>query len=268
MNGWRSFMWAFAVGLDAQAKIDWLEAQLRTIVSGLKLDEFKFEVCGRQVEDPQTLAEASLPIRLSVAAQDKAELAKFVSGYASFALGGIPAFHGDGGGPPEMRVEFWPGLIDQREVHQQVVLEDGRVLDVALPPLKAFKRPPPKAPRASGASPAQGSTRRAPLGDILYARSGDKGADANLGIWCRDAIAWPWVQANLNAESLRRLLGVRQDVAIEVHEMENVRGLMIVMKGYFGASGSGNIGLDPIGKGVGEFLRARVADIPAELLPA
>jgi hypothetical protein len=48
--------------------------------------------------------------------------------------------------------------------------------------------------------------------------------------------------------------------------LPNVRGLMIVLKGYFGASGSGNIALDPIGKGIGEFLRARMVDLPAELL--
>jgi hypothetical protein len=41
-----------------------------------------------------------------------------------------------------------------------------------------------------------------------------------------------------------------------------------VLKGYFGPSGSGNIALDPIGKGLGEFLRARLVDVPVELLEA
>jgi hypothetical protein len=51
-----------------------------------------------------------------------------------------------------------------------------------------------------------------------------------------------------------------------VHELPNVAGLLFVLKGYFGASGSGNIALDPIGKGIGEFLRARLVEAPVELL--
>jgi hypothetical protein len=266
-NGWRCSLWAFAVGLEVEEKLDWLDLQMRSVAEALKLEEYRFEPCGQAVIDPQTEAEASAPVRISAWAQDRADIAKFLEGYASFALGGIPGFHGDGTKGPEMRVDFWPGLVAQAEVRQQVVLDDGRVLDIELPPTAPLG-PAPRAPASAEADgPAlSGETRRAALGELIYARSGDKGADANLGVWCREPGAYGWVKGQLTAERVRKLLALRQDVGVEVHELPNVRGLLFVLKGYFGASGSGNIALDPIGKGIGEFLRARLVDAPVELL--
>ncbi|WP_157218137.1 acyclic terpene utilization AtuA family protein [Flavisphingomonas formosensis] len=268
-NGWRFALWAFAIGLDVQAKIDWLELQMRSLVDTLALDDYRFEPCGQAAVDPQSEAAASVPIRLAAAAQDKAELGKFVEGYASFALGGIPGFHGDGGGGPEMRVDFWPGLASQEIVRQQVVMGDGRTFDAPHPPMRPYLTDPAAAPAArTPGRLASGETRRIPLGALVYARSGDKGANANLGIWCRDEASWEWVRDALDAETVARLLGLRQDIVVERHELPNVRGLLFVLRGYFGDSGSGNIGLDPIGKGIGEFLRARHVDVPVALIPA
>ena len=267
LNGWRCSLWAFAVGLDVTRKLDWLDLQMRSLVDALNLEEYRFEPCGQVVEDPKTEAEASLPVRIAAWAQDKADIVKFMEGYASFALGGIPGFHGDGTKGPERRVDFWPGLVAQSEVRQQVVLDDGRTLDIPLPPTAPLRKDAPSPSAAAGEGPVlSGETRRAPLGELTYARSGDKGADANLGLWCRDPAAWTWLRTAMTGETVGRLLGLRQDVKVEVHELPNVQGLLFVLKGYFGASGSGNIALDPIGKGIGEFLRARHVDVPVELL--
>jgi len=265
-NGWRQSLWAFAIGLEVQEKIDWLERQMRSLVDGLALDDYRFEPCGLAADDPASEAAASVPIRLAAAAQDKAELGRFVEGYASFALGGIPGFHGDGGGGPDMRVDFWPGLASQSLVEQRVVMDDGRELNVSRPPMQPF-RPAAAAPAAAPARRAWGGERRTvPLGSLVFARSGDKGANANLGIWCRDAASWDWVRDTLDAATVGRLLGLRQDMTVERHELPNVKGLLFVLRRYFGESGSGNIGLDPIGKGIGEFLRARHVEVPAALV--
>jgi len=264
-NGWRFALWAFAIGLEVQEKIDWLERQMQSLVETLALDEYRFEPGGQAADDPASEAAASVPIRLAAAAQDKAELGKFVEGYASFALGGIPGFHGDGGGGPEMRVDFWPGLASQSLVEQQVVMDDGTVLAVPRPPMRPYV-PAAVTPSGTAGRTWNGETRRVPLGSLVFARSGDKGANANLGVWCRDAASWDWVRDTLDAEAVGRLLGLRQDVIVERHELPNVKGLLFVLRRYFGESGSGNIGLDPIGKGIGEFLRARHVEVPAELV--
>ena len=48
--------------------------------------------------------------------------------------------------------------------------------------------------------------------------------------------------------------------------MSNIGGVYFVLKNYFGVSGTSNIGLDQIGKGLGEFLRARIVDVPVQFL--
>jgi hypothetical protein len=267
-NGWRCSLWAFAVGLEVEQKLDWLDLQMRSIADSLKtLEEYRYEPCGGPVADPQTEAAASVPVRIAAWAQDKADIARFLEGYASFALGGIPGFHGDGTKGPELRVDFWPGLVAQSEVRQQVVFDDGRVLEIPLPPMAPLG-PAPVQPKAAPAPAAFGPTRKVPLGDVVLARSGDKGGDASLGVWCRDPAAWAWVRTYLTGERVSRLMSLRQDVVVETHEMPNLGGVLFVLKGYFGPSGSGNIALDPIGKGLGEFLRARLVDVPVELLEA
>src|SRR5262249_8483140 len=53
---------------------------------------------------------------------------------------------------------------------------------------------------------AAGPTRRAPLGAVLGARSGDKGGTANLGVWARSDAAYQWLVHTLTTQALRTLL--------------------------------------------------------------
>jgi len=113
-------------------------------------------------------------------------------------------------------------------------------------------------------------TRRVALGQVAYARTGDKGANASLGVWtpAARAGAYPWLAGYLTGERLRDLLGLGADVAIERYEMPRLHGVSFVLRGYFGTSGSANLDLDQIGKSLGEFLRARHVDVPVAFLPA
>ncbi|WP_439649114.1 AtuA-related protein [Kribbella steppae] len=45
----------------------------------------------------------------------------------------------------------------------------------------------------------------ASLGELVHARAGDKGGDANLGVWVREAEAWDWLQSTLTVEEPRAL---------------------------------------------------------------
>jgi hypothetical protein len=59
---------------------------------------------------------------------------------------------------------------------------------------------------------------------------------------------------------------LKEDVRVDVFALPNIAGQLYVLRGHFGRSGTGNIALDQIGKGLGEFLRACLADIPVSLL--
>ena len=46
----------------------------------------------------------------------------------------------------------------------------------------------------------------APLGKIMGARSGDKGGNANLGVWVKTDDAYKWLDGFLTVDKLRELM--------------------------------------------------------------
>ncbi|WP_205661123.1 acyclic terpene utilization AtuA family protein [Amycolatopsis vastitatis] len=268
-RGYRGATWLFPTGLDVDAKIDVLKAQAERARQDHPVDELHFFVCGQPVPDPKDQWQATVAVQVSAAAADQQTVSGFLNQFCSYGLGSIPGFYIDMtqmysmGGQP--RIDYWPGLVRQADLHHQVHLPDGRVLDIAPPPGTVVFPGQPETPSSPAAS--FGPTRTVPFGQIVYARTGDKGANANLGVWARTEAAWPWLAAFLTADRLRELLNCPEDVAIERYEQPNLHGISFVLGGYFPPSGSANLALDQIGKSLGEFLRARHVDVPTALLP-
>ncbi|MHB1596654.1 MAG: AtuA-related protein, partial [Streptosporangiaceae bacterium] len=119
-------------------------------------------------------------------------------------------------------------------------------------------------------APAAGGppTRRAPLGLVAGARSGDKGGNANLGVWTRDPAAFAWLDAYLTADRLAELVPGTAGLPIERYRLPNLLALNFVIVGLLGRGVAASTRLDPQAKALGEELRAAVADIPEHLLPA
>ncbi|WP_425264424.1 AtuA-related protein, partial [Streptomyces atriruber] len=109
-------------------------------------------------------------------------------------------------------------------------------------------------------------TRRAPLGLVAGARSGDKGGDANVGVWVRSDDAWRWLAHELTVERLRELLPEAADLRVSRHDLPNLRALNFVVEGLLGEGVAAQARFDPQAKGLGEWLRARHLDIPEVLL--
>jgi hypothetical protein len=120
---------------------------------------------------------------------------------------------------------------------------------------------------AVAAAPAGAATVRAPLGRVAGARSGDKGGNANLGVWARTDAAYAWLATFLTTGKLAELLPETAPLPVDRYELPNVRALNFVIAGLLGEGVAASTRLDPQAKSLGEWLRARVVDIPAELLP-
>jgi NAD(P)H-hydrate repair Nnr-like enzyme with NAD(P)H-hydrate epimerase domain len=112
----------------------------------------------------------------------------------------------------------------------------------------------------------RGRTRRAPLGAVARARSGDKGGTANVGVWARTDDAAAWLSATLTAEKIRELLPEAADLPVTVHALPNLRAVNVVVDGLLGRGVAASTRFDPQGKAVGEWLRGRTLDIPEALL--
>jgi len=120
-------------------------------------------------------------------------------------------------------------------------------------------------PPAPSAPPGTEVTR-APLGRLCGARSGDKGGNANIGIWTRDPAAYPWLRDYLTVDRLRTLIPEAAGLDVRRYELPNLSALNFVVVGLLGEGVAASTRPDPQAKGLGEYLRSRTADIPSRLL--
>ncbi|WP_449065702.1 AtuA-related protein [Planomonospora algeriensis] len=111
-----------------------------------------------------------------------------------------------------------------------------------------------------------GPTLRAPLGTIVGARSGDKGGNANLGVWTGTAERFAWLSEHLTVGRLRELLPETAGLVVERFDLPNLLALNFVVHGLLGRGVASSPRLDAQAKALGEELRAAVTDIPRALL--
>ncbi len=129
---------------------------------------------------------------------------------ADTGLSGYPGLHLEHASPRATEYGiYWPGLVSADAVRPEVVLADGTRIAVPEPPREAYGGDAREraAAGARGKAYAGGSpTVRAPLGELIGARSGDKGGDANVGLWARDDAAYAWLLWFLTTDRMRELL--------------------------------------------------------------
>ena len=149
---------------------------------------------------------------------------------------------------------YWPALVDNEEVEQVVVLSDGSRLPIdSVPSGRASWSP---APYVSDVAPV-GPERGEPLGNYFGARSGDKGGNANVGIWATDAAGYGWLAANLTVERISDLIPEAAGLEVRRYELPNLFALNFVIVGYLGRGVASSTSFDAQAKGLGEYLRSR-----------
>jgi hypothetical protein len=111
------------------------------------------------------------------------------------------------------------------------------------------------------------TTVRAPLGRVLGARSGDKAGNATLGVWARDDAAHAWLRSWWSDTRLRELLPETAGLELRLWELPRLRACGVTIVGLLGDGVAANHALDGQAKALGEYLRAKVVEVPAALLP-
>jgi hypothetical protein len=100
------------------------------------------------------------------------------------------------------------------------------------------------------------------LGDIACARSGDKGADANVGVIARCPAVFEQLRRHLTAEEVEAFfkpLGVGKVVR---YELPNLAALNFVLPGILDGGGSVSLRIDAQGKALGQALLELRLEIP------
>jgi hypothetical protein len=267
-GGFRNEMSVCLTGLDIEAKAALLEEAFWKACPFSPGDfaQVSIRLLRTDKPDPASNEEAVAIWKISVKDADERKVGRaFANAVTELGLATIPGFFGVGGAPSAGRPfgVYEPALVPAESVPQEVVV-DGEVrhVDSVAPRTEVRVE---LAPEPEVAAPG-GPTRRAPLGRVVGTRSGDKGGDANLGVFARSDQAWAWLDAFLSSERLRELLPELAGFAIERHRLPALRSLNFVIHGLLEEGVAASTRQDPQAKSLGEWLRARVVDVPECLL--
>jgi hypothetical protein len=268
-GGFRNDMSVCLTGLDIEAKAKLVEEAFWAACPYAPSDFEKIttRIMRTDKTDPETNEQAVAILKISAKDPDEKKVGRaFSNAVIELALASIPGFFGVGGGPGSGRPfgVYEPACIPAEAVPQEVVVLGGesRQVSSVIPEAPVSVEPAP-APVASAPS---GPTVRAPLGAIFGARSGDKGGNANLGIFARSDEAWAWLDGFLSVERLRELLPEVSGLAVDRYRLPALRSLNFVVHGLLEEGVAASTRQDPQAKSLGEWLRARVVDLPEALL--
>jgi hypothetical protein len=251
--------------VDAKAAL--AEAAITARLEGVPgIADLRFTRIGVAADDPDEQMAGSCLLQVAVDGDEAGAGRAFSAAVVELALANYPGMYGLG--PPgagSASGAYWPALVPQAIVEHTVVHPDGR--REAIPPPAATAPPPPSAAAAGDAAPGDfGPTVDGPLGRLVHARSGDKGGNANLGLWVGDPAAWPWLCATMTTGRLRALLPETAALAIDRYELPNLRAVNFVVRGLLDGGATEARRFDAQAKALGEWLRARHLPLPVSLL--
>ncbi|MEP7091739.1 MAG: acyclic terpene utilization AtuA family protein [Nocardioidaceae bacterium] len=274
LGGYRNTMTLVLTGLDIDEKAAWARAELFELLGGEDVfDEVDVRLLRFDHPDAETNAGATAHLQVSVKDQDEALVGRAFSGaVTALALGGYAGFHITTPPTPASSYGvYWPTLVPRDLVEQRLVLWDGRELAVEHSPVEhspVEDRPLASEPVAPAARPPDGPTVVAPLGRIAGGRSGDKGGNANVGLWARTADEFTWLRAALTVDRFRELVPETAGLVVRRHELPRLRALNFVVVGLLGEGVASATRPDPQAKGLAEYVRSRSLPIPVSLLDA
>jgi Acyclic terpene utilisation family protein AtuA len=267
--GYRNTMTFVLTGLDIAAKAAWVEQQLFERLGGRdRFADVDVRLMRYDRADPATEAQATAHLQVTVKDGDPQRVGRtFSTAAVELALASYAGFHTTT--PPTSESAFggfWPALVPAVLVAHRVTLPDGTTR--VIPPTQPGDDPPWAAGPATapGGALAAGPVVRVPLGRIAGARSGDKGGNANVGVWVKRDAEYSWLQGFLTTQRMRALVPEIGSLAIDRYELPNLRAVNFVIKGWLGDGVAGATRPDPQAKALGEYLRSLVVDVPAELL--
>lgn len=273
LGGHRNEITFLLTGLDIDDKAALVERQFR---AGLEREPAELQFRLHRTDHPDADTQAAATAMLTIVGWDPdADVVgrAFTDAAVAMALASYPGATPSGppgrGGPYGVYI---PAYLDQAAVPHFAVLPDGT--EVAIePPAETVEMGDGHASDGLGAdgepltaAPVTGPTTRRPLGDVLGARSGDKGGTANIGLWAADDHAYRWMLDTLTVDEVRRLLPESADLPIERYELPRLHAVNFVIDGLLGKGVAHGYRWDPQAKGLAEWLRSRVVDVPESVL--
>lgn len=267
LGGFRNEMTFVVTGLDIDAKAELVRGQMTAAMTAPPRD-VEWTLARTDHADADTEEAASALLRVVVRDSDPKKVGRaFSSAAVELALASYPGFCVTA--PPAEGSPygvFEAGYVDQAVPQHVAVLADGTRVDIDPPSVTVEPAPEESVP-TEPAEPIVEPTRDLPLGTLAAARSGDKGGNANVGVWVRTDAEWDWLRATLTGDRIVALLPEAAASTVRRYEFPHLRAVNIVIEGILGEGVASGARFDPQAKGLGEWLRSRHVPIPESLLP-
>lgn len=273
-DGFRSGHYFTFYGLDAEAKARAFAkaalARSRDVLHGMKLPDFtnaSIELIGSESQFGglrQSGAAREVAVKIAVRHPDARGVGVFLKEAVGLGLAAPPGLSGFAGARPKPSpvLALFSCLLPKAQVPVAVQDAAGRntVPAAAAIPLQVLERPAPPP------GPASKRVAEVPLIRLAWARSGDKGDIANIGVIARRPEMMPWIWAALDEAHLRRVFGHFWDGRMERFYLPGSLSMNILLHGALGGGGTSSLRNDPQAKGYAQLLLAAPVRVDADLL--
>ena len=297
-SGYQCELLLNSTGYATAKKFALQEAQLRGKLKEFgvldKFDILDFQWVGRPEPNPSCQLASTTYLRIFAQSQDRDAIAKILPAWGWNAMQHfsgesvmkmspkeghtniMSGFHSSQDfrtAMPKEFLGFYPAVISQNELNESVniISKTGNVHRSLVGPPKKTE-PIGKRANSETESPVDlssfGETVTAPLGDVALARSGDKGANVNFGVYVHSEEEWGWLRTFMTRAKMQELMGSSWEdwFFIERCEMPDIKAVHFVIYGPLGRGVSSSKILDALGKGFADFIRDRQIPIPKTLL--
>ncbi|KAF2753060.1 DUF1446-domain-containing protein [Pseudovirgaria hyperparasitica] len=274
--GYQSEILLNASGYATDWKWNYHEMQVRRTLEAWgilsKFDVLDFQRVGTPMENPRTQLSSTTYMRIFAQARDHSVLGKLAAAEASIGMAHFAGMHWSTDmrtAIPKPFLGFYPATIPQSELEEAVNIIDASSIRRYLvgPPSKTEPLQPRENYDPAVISQSFGPTIMRPLGDIALGRSGDKGANVNLGLYVTQD-AWEWFRTFMTRARVKQLMGDdwKDWYFVERVEMTKICAVHFVIYGPLGRGISSSKLLDGLGKGFAEYIRAVHVPIPVRFL--
>lgn len=268
-GGYQAEFHYYLCGLDLKEKADWTERQIRHSIGKniSKFSRLEFSLNGWCQEDPENQDYATADFRILVQTKDEKAIGE--GSMIGFQRWCMENFLQSAPGAsiendlrqtsPKPFYDYWPSLLPQSEIqHVTNLIWTGEKIDI--PPARTLqdygKTYETRQWTYDTKEPADltsfGPTTRGPLGWIVLGRSGDKGSDANVGLFTRQQDEYEWLKSLLSVQKIKELLGPEYNgKEVDRFEIPGIRAVHFLLHDHLQGGGwSSHTRYDGLGKNV------------------
>jgi hypothetical protein len=253
-----------------------------------KFDVLEFQRIGIPEPNPRSQLRSTTYCRIFAEASDPNVNLGLASLLGEFAMQHYSGFHSTSDhrtAVPKPYISYYPAIYAQEKLKTSInMLGNGETKTISTTPPPRFEDIGKRASYET-TSPVDlksfGPTMQARLGDVVLARSGDKGGNANIGFFVPTSLpssypassplyaeTWDWLRSYLTIPRLKTMFGESWSDKFHVERVEfpEIMAVHYVVYGVLGRGVSGSSRLDAFAKGMGDWLRDVVVDVPAKFI--